>query len=115
MNNIEPPKSPISLTEESIHLICQSLLPIVNDAYRALPPKQPVAENIEPLPQRLSTEQAAEYLGLSRHTLNQWRLKERGPDFIQYEDENGVRRGPVRYDVADLDKYIEESKRKCGA
>ncbi|CAI4155202.1 hypothetical protein ALT717_10383 [Alteromonas macleodii] len=53
----------------------------------------------------LTTKQAAEYLGLSYVTLNQWRNRERGPSFIQYEQG-----GPVRYSTEDLDAYVESRK-----
>jgi hypothetical protein len=57
-------------------------------------------------PRRLREEAAASYLGgLSPWTLEKWRRTGRGPLFLK------VGR-TVLYDVEDLDRFLEESKRR---
>ncbi len=46
--------------------------------------------------------QAANYLGLSVHTLRRWRLFRQGPSFIK------VGNKAVRYRVADLEAFLAE-------
>jgi excisionase family DNA binding protein len=46
-----------------------------------------------------NVEQAAEYLGLSRHTLNLWRRNKTGPSYSKL----GSR---IVYNVADLDSWV---------
>ena len=53
---------------------------------------------------RLTAKQAAEYVGLSEHTLNQYRSEGRGPRFIKL----GAR---VVYDTKDLDAWLDRNKR----
>ena len=53
--------------------------------------------------QLLDCEMAAEYLGLSPITLADWRMQSKGPKFAKL----GRR---VKYDVADLDTFIEQNK-----
>jgi excisionase family DNA binding protein len=52
----------------------------------------------------LTTEEAAEYLGLSKRTLQDWRCDLTGPPFIKF--------GPrhVKYDVQDLDAWVDERR-----
>lgn len=50
----------------------------------------------------LNTGAAAEYLGVSRFTLEAWRCQKKGPRFVKYGNRN------VRYRQKDLDAYIEE-------
>jgi len=52
----------------------------------------------------LTTEQAAAYLGMSRHTLHRWRWSGDGPRYRKFGRS-------VRYARADLDRYIEEAAR----
>ena len=52
----------------------------------------------------ISTEAAAEHLGLSRRTLEKWRWLGGGPVFRKLGR-------AVRYDVADLDAFVEQGKR----
>jgi excisionase family DNA binding protein len=54
---------------------------------------------------RLHVAEAAAYIPLSKSKLNELRIKGGGPRFIKI----GKR---VLYDTADLDKWIEENKRK---
>ena len=54
---------------------------------------------------RLTVREAAEYVGLSQHTLNQMRHEGRGPRFLKL----GSR---VRYDIRDLDAWIDASRRR---
>lgn len=54
--------------------------------------------------QRLTSKEAAAYLGVAEQTLANWRyLGDRGPRFYR------LGRGAVRYDVRDLDAYLEAS------
>ena len=49
---------------------------------------------------------AAEYLGgLARSTLQTWRYKGEGPEFVKLGER-------VLYDQADLDAYIDQNKRQ---
>jgi len=52
----------------------------------------------------LRTEDAAEYVGLAVPTLEKMRLRGDGPPFVRL----GCR--AVGYDLADLDRWIEEQK-----
>ena len=52
----------------------------------------------------LSEEDAATWLGVSRITLRRWRLDRRGPRHYRL----GPGNSPVRYQVADLVRYVEE-------
>lgn len=53
----------------------------------------------------LNTKQAAEMLGLSPNTLNQWRNQKRGPRFHKLESS-------VKYLESDLLEYIEQKARE---
>jgi len=53
----------------------------------------------------LTTKQAAEFLGLSFNTLNQWRNLKRGPRFIKIGKS-------VRYSTDELQGYIEQKTRE---
>ena len=57
--------------------------------------------SIDNAPTLLSTEQAAELLGISHHTLEDWRWKRLGPPWIR------VSRSCVRYDLARLLSWLE--------
>lgn len=59
-------------------------------------------------PTQMNTRDAAEYLGLSHHTLNQWRHQGRGPFFVRMGR-------AIRYRKSDLDSYLEESIRRSTA
>ena len=48
----------------------------------------------------MTTRQAADYLGLSVHTLNKWRWDGRGPRYIKLG-------AAVRYRQDELDRFIE--------
>lgn len=50
-------------------------------------------------PQNLDERQAAQFLGLSVSTLQQWRFRSRGPAYLKFGK-------AVRYRVADLETYI---------
>lgn len=50
--------------------------------------------------QNLDERQAAQYLGLSVSTLQQWRFRSKGPDYLKFGK-------AVRYRVADLQAFVE--------
>jgi excisionase family DNA binding protein len=54
---------------------------------------------------RLTVQKAAEYVGLSQHTLNQMRSGGRGPRFLKLGRS-------IRYDTKDLDIWLERNKRR---
>ena len=54
------------------------------------------------MPILLNTEQAACYLGVTAHTMNNWRHKGMGPPFIKT---TRSRRGKVFYRPADLEAW----------
>ena len=56
----------------------------------------------------LTTPEAAERLGLSRHTLNVWRRLRRGPAFVRLGR-------AVRYSTADLATWARENRETAGA
>ena len=56
-------------------------------------------------PAPLTTEDAARYLGLSKSTLNKWRVYGLGPTFIKLGR-------AVRYRLEDLDQYLAESAKR---
>jgi len=55
--------------------------------------------------QLMTPQQAAEYIGVAKHTLARWRCEGDGPQFLKLG-------GPVRYDVADLDTWIDARRRR---
>jgi DNA-binding transcriptional MerR regulator len=52
----------------------------------------------------LTTKEAAEHLGLSYRTLQDWRCIEVGPPFIDFGPRN------KKYDVRDLDDWADERR-----
>ena len=56
---------------------------------------------------RLNVEEAAEYTGIAKATLNKYRVTGNGP---AYTRPGGARR--VIYDTADLDAWLAASRRK---
>jgi excisionase family DNA binding protein len=54
---------------------------------------------------RLTVKEAAEYVGLSQHTLNQMRSGGRGPRFLKLGRS-------IRYDTRDLDIWLDRNKRR---
>lgn len=67
---------------------------------------------MQPTTTRLSTRQAAEYLGISEDTLRWWRHRgDRGPESYALSARNVV------YALADLDTWADQRKRetqRCG-
>ena len=53
----------------------------------------------------VNTQQAAEILGLSPNTLNQWRHIKRGPAFHKFGKS-------VRYSLQELEDYMEQTRRE---
>jgi predicted DNA-binding transcriptional regulator AlpA len=51
----------------------------------------------------LNTREAAEYLGCSAKTLQNWRSLRKGPAFVRIG-------GKVAYGIADLDRFIREGE-----
>ena len=60
--------------------------------------------------ERMSVDKAAEYLGMSPHTLRAWRNGRplNAPKIPYYQ---ATPRGPVTYDKADLDAFLTKSKK----
>lgn len=54
---------------------------------------------------RLDTDAAAQYVGVSRSSMNKWRVTGGGPIFIKIGNR-------VVYDVSDLDTWLVEHKRR---
>lgn len=54
----------------------------------------------------LSQAEAAEFLGVSPHTLNRWRVVRQGPEYIKF----GQRL--VRYRFADLAAWVESQRKR---
>ena len=55
--------------------------------------------------ERVRDKAAAEYAGLSVATFRNYRLRGGGPPFIKI----GGKRGPVLYDLDDVDKWLSEN------
>lgn len=55
--------------------------------------------------QIMNPQTAAEYIGVAKHTLARWRTEGGGPPFLKLG-------APVRYDVADLDAWIDARRRR---
>jgi excisionase family DNA binding protein len=53
---------------------------------------------------RLTVREAADYLRLSKSTLDAWRTKGRGPRFSKLGDR-------ILYDTKDLDRWFDDNKR----
>jgi predicted DNA-binding transcriptional regulator AlpA len=60
------------------------------------------------MPRLFDTQVAAQYLGTSPSTLNKWRVSGMGPRFLKV----GSR---VRYDPAELDRWLATRERRCTA
>ena len=58
----------------------------------------------------VSTLRAAELLGVSPSTLQSWRFRRRGPEYVQYL-EPGETKGAVRYSLRTLLVYKERAQR----
>ncbi|WP_342319456.1 helix-turn-helix domain-containing protein [Corynebacterium mayonis] len=61
----------------------------------------------------LSSAEAAEFLGISVKTLNNWRVKGRGPAYVKYAgaiDGLGRQRGSVAYRLGDLREFVAEHR-----
>lgn len=56
-------------------------------------------------PVRVTTKVAAEYLGVSVRTLEDWRAKGSGPKYVRI----GHR---IRYEVGELDAFIAEGRKQ---
>jgi len=52
----------------------------------------------------LTTEEAAEYLGLSHRTLQDWRCAKEGPPYVVLGPRN------IKYDIRDLDAWVDERR-----
>lgn len=52
----------------------------------------------------LTTEEAAEYMGQSTRTLQDWRCDKAGPPFIVFGPRN------IKYDIRDLDIWADERR-----
>ena len=63
-----------------------------------------MSENIYPQLKLLKENEAAEHLALEIATLRRWRWAGKGPRFLKIG-------GAVRYDVADLELFINASRR----
>jgi hypothetical protein len=58
----------------------------------------------------VSTEQAADYLGVSYHTLIAWRQANKGPKYVTLSPNNpDSTRRTIAYAIEHLDEYIEEN------
>jgi Helix-turn-helix domain len=57
-------------------------------------------------PSRINTDAAAVYLDVSKRTLEEWRRAGRGPQFIK------IGKKIVRYEIAELDKFVAEGQRR---
>lgn len=55
---------------------------------------------------KLSTAQAAKYIGVSVSTLKRWRDDRKGPTFVRLEPSR-----IIRYEVWALDQYITDTRR----
>jgi predicted DNA-binding transcriptional regulator AlpA len=65
-----------------------------------IPGRKPSADQGSTDPRRfMTTQQCAEYLGLSASTLTKWRMVGRGPRFFNFGS-------LVRYAVEDADAYV---------
>jgi excisionase family DNA binding protein len=64
-----------------------------------------MAKDISARQPLLNTQQAAEYLGLSRKTLENWRHVGGGPNYRKLG-------GAVRYSTEDLNAYIDSAIRR---
>ena len=69
------------------------------------PPTKTAATSKWAGPVYLDTQAAAERLGLSPRTLEQWRVRGGGPPFLKIG-------GGVRYQLADLDEWLASRRRK---
>lgn len=57
----------------------------------------------------MTTEEAAEYLGLSKSTLDNWRQQKKGPVYVRLNASAKIVRGAknIKYRKADLDDWVE--------
>lgn len=57
----------------------------------------------------LNTEAAADYISMAAGTLENWRYQKKGPKWVRLPG------GDIRYDVVDLDAWIDELKKDPAA
>ncbi len=67
-----------------------------------------VGNNGAAAPGRLRTPEAAQYLGVSPRTLEAWRTRGGGPEYVKL---GGRRSGRVFYELDTLQRYVAESRR----
>lgn len=61
-----------------------------------------------PSPRLMTQEEVAEYLGVSVGTVENWRYRRVGPDYIPVE-------GSIRYRPAAVEKYLDTRTKRCTA
>jgi hypothetical protein len=52
---------------------------------------------------KFTEQEAAEFLGVKRRTLQDWRLLQKGPHYLKYDG------GSIRYAESDLAEYLSRS------
>jgi hypothetical protein len=104
--NLWPGKSEAVLNEAINNVIeCPTIdtTAIMNILKQVVKNLTQVVENLTE--KRFDTSGAAEYLGVAKQTMNQWRTCRRGPDYI-------LMGRKVIYLKSDLDKYTEAKRIK---
>jgi len=61
-----------------------------------------------PAAKLLTQEELAEYLGVSVGTIENWRYRKVGPDYIPVE-------GSIRYRPSAVEKYLDAKTKRCAA
>lgn len=69
---------------------------------------QKIDESMQRPPRLLNENEAGKYLGISGRTLRDWRDKGIGPEYVKLEDNEKL----TRYDIKELDRYIDEHPRR---
>ena len=55
----------------------------------------------------LTVNEAAEYMGITKTCLYQWRARNRGPRYFKLQNQ-------LRYRIEDLDEFLRRCERPCG-
>lgn len=90
------------MTEQALEQAREELRATLMDAI------QKIDESMQRPPRLLGENEAGKYLGVSGRTLRDWRDKGIGPEYLKLEGNEKL----TRYDIKELDKYIDEHPRR---
>ena len=90
------------MTEQALEQAREELCATLMDAI------QKIDESMQRPPRLLNENEAGKYLGICGRTLRDWRDKGIGPEYVKLEGNEKL----TRYDIKELDRYIDEHPRR---